>query len=102
MEAISINGVGSQESLGEQIVPIPASSETTLDKLCRGQRAIVKSLSCDNSQLRTKLLTMGLVEGVAVEVLGKAPLGDPMSIRVLRFQLSLRHSEAAHIRVVPC
>lgn len=66
-----------------------------------GQRAVVNSLSSCNRELRNKLLTMGLVQGAMVEVLSVAPLGDPMSIRILGFQLSLRLSEAAHILVSP-
>jgi len=42
---------------------------------------------------------MGLLEGEEIEVLGIAPLGDPVEIRVRDFRLSLRRREAATIRV---
>jgi len=40
---------------------------------------------------------MGLLEGEEIEVLGIAPLGDPVEIRVRDFRLSLRRREAATI-----
>ena len=72
-----------------------------LDELEVGTRAVVKCVACKNRELRQKLLTMGLIEGSQIEVLGVAPLGDPMTIRVLGFQLSLRLSEASHVLVIP-
>ena len=46
-----------------------------------------------------RLLEMGLLEGEEIEVLGFAPLGDPMEIRLRDYRLSLRRSEAARITV---
>lgn len=83
------------------MTPSTATISKTLDSLRAGERAIVKCLMCTNRELRNKLLVMGLVEGVAVEVSHVAPLGDPMNIKLLGFQLSLRLSEAAHVFVVP-
>ena len=44
-------------------------------------------------------LEMGLLEGEPLEVVGFAPLGDPMEIRLRDYRLSLRRSEAACISV---
>ena len=46
-----------------------------------------------------RLLEMGLMEGEELEVVGFAPLGDPMEIRLRDYRLSLRRSEAARIAV---
>ena len=46
-----------------------------------------------------RLLEMGLLEGDEIEVVGFAPLGDPMEVRLRDYRLSLRRSEAAHIAV---
>jgi ferrous iron transport protein A len=48
-----------------------------------------------------RLLEMGLLEGETVEVVGFAPLGDPMEIRLRDYRLSLRRREAACITVTP-
>ena len=42
---------------------------------------------------------MGIGEGVTIDVLRFAPLGDPMMIRVRGFLLALRKSEAALIEI---
>jgi ferrous iron transport protein A len=70
----------------------------SLDQLERGQRATVTALAGDDSIIQ-RLLEMGLLEGEEIEVLGFAPLGDPMEIRLRDYRLSLRRSEAARITV---
>ena len=44
-------------------------------------------------------MEMGLLEGEEVEVVGFAPLGDPMEIRLRDYRLSLRRNEARLIEV---
>ena len=48
-----------------------------------------------------KLMDMGLIEGATIELLGVAPLGDPMELKVKGIYLSLRKEDAALIQVVP-
>jgi ferrous iron transport protein A len=72
----------------------------SLDQLKRGQRATVTALHGDDAIVQ-RLLEMGLLEGEEIEVLGFAPLGDPMEIRLRDYRLSLRRSEAARITVTP-
>jgi ferrous iron transport protein A len=71
---------------------------SSLDQLERGQRATVTALAGDDGIVQ-RLLEMGLFEGEEVEVLGFAPLGDPMEIRLRDYRLSLRRSEAARVSV---
>jgi ferrous iron transport protein A len=70
----------------------------TLDQLHVGQRASIQALQ-GNDLLIQRLLEMGLLEGEEIEVVGFAPLGDPMEIRLRDYRLSLRRSEAARILV---
>jgi len=70
----------------------------SLDQLQRGQRATVVGVDSVDA-IGQRLLEMGLFEGEELEVLGFAPLGDPMEIRLRDFRLSLRRSEAARISV---
>jgi ferrous iron transport protein A len=49
--------------------------------------------------IRRRLLDMGVVTGVIVEVQRVAPLGDPVEIRVRGYNLALRKEEAADIQV---
>jgi ferrous iron transport protein A len=69
-----------------------------LNQLRSGQRARVQDVTGDGSVVQ-RLLEMGLLEGEEVEVLGFAPLGDPMEIRLRDFRLSLRRLEAARVTV---
>jgi Fe2+ transport system protein FeoA len=48
-----------------------------------------------------RLMEMGLVRGAQVEIVRFAPLGDPIQISVLGYQLTLRTSEARRIAVEP-
>ena len=71
---------------------------TTLDQLRAGQRATVTGLAGGDALVQ-RFLEFGLMEGETVEVIGFAPLGDPMEIRLGNARLSLRRQEAAGISV---
>ena len=72
----------------------------TLDQLHVGQRATVAAIRGDGTLLQ-RLLEMGLLEGEEIEVIGFAPLGDPLEIRLRDYRLSLRRAEAARVEVTP-
>jgi Fe2+ transport system protein FeoA len=71
-----------------------------LDTLKPGQRARVYNLDGDPALLQ-RLMEMGVLEGEVVELIGFAPLGDPVEIRLGDYRLSLRRSEAARVLVEP-
>jgi Fe2+ transport system protein FeoA len=70
----------------------------TLDQLQIGQKARVDAVAGDDSLVQ-RILEMGLIEGETIEVIGFAPLGDPMEIRLQDYRLSLRRAEAARVHV---
>jgi hypothetical protein len=47
------------------------------------------------------LLELGILPGTRVEVVGVAPLGDPIELLVRGSSLSIRRSEAASVSVLP-
>ena len=49
--------------------------------------------------LSHRLMEMGLVEGTEVLVIRRAPLGDPLQVRLGDYELSLRSSEADLVQV---
>jgi ferrous iron transport protein A len=71
-----------------------------LDQLQVGQRGRVESIQGSDALVQ-RLLEMGLLEGEEIEVVGFAPLGDPIEIRLRDYRLSLRRSEAARITISP-
>ena len=66
-----------------------------LSELGIGQRAVIHSFEKDD--IFIKLMEMGCVPGEEVKVIQVAPLGDPISIAVAGYNLSLRLSEANSI-----
>ncbi|WP_018125507.1 FeoA family protein [Desulfovibrio oxyclinae] len=52
-------------------------------------------------ELGRRIRDMGLIPGTEVKVIGKAPLKDPVALRLKDFTLTLRNSEADHITVEP-
>jgi Fe2+ transport system protein FeoA len=46
-----------------------------------------------------RLLELGVLEGAEIEVVGFAPLGDPMEIRLGTARLTLRRRDASGIEV---
>ena len=49
--------------------------------------------------IHRRLLDMGVVSGTEFEVEKKAPLGDPIEIKIMGYHLSLRKYEAETIAV---
>jgi len=76
-----------------------SKKKLSLASLKPGERGVVVAVSPNNSVLCSKLLSMGLVEGTLVQVIGAAPFGDPIEIRARGYNLSLRNSEAQAIEV---
>ena len=63
-----------------------------------GQTAKVVSVGACGEMGR-RIRDMGLVPGVELEVVGKAPLRDPVALRLGGFTLTLRNNEADFIRL---
>lgn len=74
------------------------ATERSLDRLEPGERGVILRLDGDHGAVR-RLMELGLVPGTRVEVLRRAPLGDPIELRLRDVHLSLRRSEAAFIHV---
>ncbi|MCA9708638.1 MAG: ferrous iron transport protein A [Myxococcales bacterium] len=72
--------------------------ETTLDQLVVGEGGEVARVS-GSGGVAVRLLEMGFVPGTRVELVKRAPLGDPLELRIRGYHLSLRRAEAALVRV---
>ena len=71
---------------------------SSLADLKPGDRARVIRFD-DRGPLSQRIMTLGLLEGSEVQVIRRAPAGDPMEIRVMDYALSLRRDEARTIQV---
>lgn len=52
-----------------------------------------------NRELGRKIRDMGLIPGAEIKIQGRAPLNDPVSLKVMGFTLTLRNNEADNIEV---
>ena len=70
----------------------------TLDQVPIGETAVVHRLNCGR-RVGCRLMEMGLLPGTLVEMIRRAPFGDPIEIRLRGYLLSLRCDDAAGILV---
>ncbi|HET7322513.1 MAG TPA: FeoA family protein [Longimicrobiaceae bacterium] len=70
----------------------------TLAELQPGERGKVTRVEAEGDAAR-RLMDMGLIRGTTVEVVRRAPLGDPMEVKLRGFMLTLRRSEAEQVMV---
>ncbi len=70
----------------------------TLNDIEEGQEATISRLT-GNGAVRQRLMDMGLMRGVKVRVERRAPLGDPIAIRLMGYSLAIRSDEARMIEV---
>jgi len=82
--------------------PLPEAPPTpsTLADLEPGAGARVAAVD-GGSALGRRLLDLGFVPGTHVQVVRRAPLGDPVEYELRGYRLCLRRSEALRIHVVP-
>lgn len=59
----------------------------------------VKVIGYERGRVRSHLLAMGLTPGVCFELLDRAPLGDPVVLRVRDFCLSVRSKDARALQL---
>lgn len=64
----------------------------------RDQSGIIAAITA-NGEMGRRIRDMGLVPGTRIVVQGRAPLKDPVALRLLGFTVSLRNSEADFIQV---
>lgn len=69
-----------------------------LNQLGIGCSGFVVSVGGD-SDLRRRLLEMGFCNRAQVEVVRRAPLGDPIEFRLRGYHLSLRNEQAQHVTI---
>lgn len=68
-----------------------------LSELKPGESGNIVRIDDDEDFLR--LMEMGFITGEEVQVINLAPLGDPMMVKIIGYQVSLRMNEAERIMV---
>ena len=76
----------------------PDSSNQTLSDLPIGTTARVTAVK-GNDRAAKRLLEMGIIPGISIQVVKAAPFGDPIEVRVRGYSLAMRRAEARAIEV---
>lgn len=59
----------------------------------------VTAINHDHPEVLSRLYALGVFPGVKIEVLRKAPMGDPIQLKVGQTLISIRKLEAAAIQI---
>ena len=70
-----------------------------LSELKTGESGVIVKV-LGHGGFRNRIIEMGFIRGKTVEVLLNAPLQDPVKYKLMGYEVSLRHDEAAMIEVV--
>lgn len=74
------------------------NKKLSLRKMQVNQKGVIKTITAAG-ELGRRIRDMGLVPGTELMVVGRAPLKDPVALRLRGFTLTLRNSEADYITV---
>ncbi len=66
-----------------------------LSELKKGEEAVITGFTDELKYVQ--LMEMGCIPGEKVSLVSKAPFGDPISIQIGNYKLSIRKSEAQNI-----
>jgi ferrous iron transport protein A len=69
-----------------------------LRKMKKNQSGTISSIKA-RGEMGQRIREMGLVPGTRITIQGRAPLYDPVALRLFGFTLTLRNNEADHIEV---
>lgn len=75
-----------------------SSKIKALSELQNGEKGRVVNITAKGS-IRRRVIEMGITKGTDIQLLGCAPLGDPLKVLVKGYHLSLRKDEASYIFV---
>ena len=81
------------EKIGRQVDLMKTLRQTKV-----GQDAKVVKLHGEGA-VKRRIMDMGITKGVSVHVRKVAPLGDPIEVTVLGYELSLRKADADMIEI---
>lgn len=67
-------------------------------KMKDNQEGTIRAVKA-RGEMGRRIRDMGLVPGTKIKIQGRAPLYDPVALRIMGFTLTLRNSEADYIEV---
>ena len=70
----------------------------SLRQMADNQGGIIRKIKSGGETAR-RIMEMGMVPGAEILIMGRAPLKDPVAIKIKDFTLTLRNNEADYIMV---
>jgi len=67
-------------------------------RMKKNQSGVISAVKVDG-ELGRRIRDMGLVPGAEITIQGRAPLKDPVAMRIMGFTLTLRNNEADYVEV---
>lgn len=67
-------------------------------EMADNQRGVIKKVASSGDMGR-RIREMGLVPETPIRIQGRAPLKDPVAVKIRDYTLTLRNDEASHILV---
>ena len=69
-----------------------------LSNLSEGETAVIEQFSAEFT-LQSRLVEMGLLPGVSIRILKKAPFRGPIELKIRNYEVSIRYLDAEQILV---
>ena len=70
----------------------------TLPSLLPGELAVIKAFDAD-LQLQSRLVEMGILPGIEIRMIKKAPFKGPIEFKIKGYEVSLRYGDAEQVLV---
>lgn len=71
----------------------------TLNDLNPGQKGLVTEVTSENGAFISRVMALGIVPGEEIELLRRAPLGDPLQIKAGATYISVRKADSKFIGI---
>ena len=70
----------------------------TLSSLSPGETAVIQTFNADFN-LQSRLVEMGILQGVEIRLIKKAPFKGPIEFKIRGYEVSLRYRDAEQVLV---
>lgn len=71
----------------------------TLQDIKPGTQYFIRAINTLDQALTSKILALGMIPGEQVELMHKAPLGDPMQLKVGSTYISIRKKDGQFVDI---
>lgn len=70
----------------------------TVENLNIGEFGIINSIQAPK-EIKRRLMDMGFTKGIKVNVIKKAPMGDPIEVSIRGYNLCIRKEQASNLEI---